>query len=148
MGRLCEPQNQNLKFLSENLNFLRSPRKPSAHLLTDLGLSVHACRKEQCLCRCDSDGVFISLRDEERWGLIEEPSRDRRGSEMVARRNPIARHNTVLNGIQMVGRLYLCSGFEAKITMVRITPIDVIKGISSLTPVTSQICCNSMFVNQ
>ena len=30
----------------------------------------------------------------------------------------------------MVGRLYLCSDFEAKITMVRITPIDVIKGIS------------------
>ena len=67
---------------------------------------------------------------------------------MVARRNPIVKPNTVLNGIQMVGRLYLCAGFEAKTTMARITPIDVIKGISSITPVISQICCNSMFVNQ
>ena len=32
--------------------------------------------------------------------------------------------------------------------MVRITPIDVIKGFSWVTPVISQICCNSTFVNQ
>ena len=32
--------------------------------------------------------------------------------------------------------------------MARITPIDVIKGFSWVTPVISQICCNSTFVNQ
>ena len=67
---------------------------------------------------------------------------------MVARRNPIVKPNTVLNGIQMVGRLYLCYGFEEKTTMARITPIDVIKGFSRVTPVILLICCNSTFVNQ
>ena len=32
--------------------------------------------------------------------------------------------------------------------MARITPIDVIKGFSWVTPVISQICCISTFVNQ
>ena len=54
---------------------------------------------------------------------------------------------TVLNGIEMVRGLYIREALR-KTTMARITPIDVIRGFSWVTPVISQICCNSTFVNQ
>ena len=44
------------------------------------------------------------------WGAFEGPARLGNGRPL----NPIVKPNTVLNGIQMVGRLYLCYGFEEK----------------------------------